>query len=189
MHLHISRIYHFHLFFYFVFNSIFFRSSPQNPVSPRSPSIPSPTASYASVRKSLSTLRHTPASSVPSPATNSLYLQDITPRSFEASRQPTPRLRKVHPAGIQARHNTLAAHQRTDEFMNKVHQENSKLLIFYLICLNPLNLKLSKIREEKRRGLDLFFLMFLNCFLILLKSTCFQLLLIFKKKLSAFKDN
>ena len=28
------------------------------------------------------------------------------------------------------------------------HQENSKLLIFYLICLNPLNLKLSKIREE-----------------------------------------
>ena len=36
-----------------------------------------------------------------------------------------------------------------------IHQENSKLLIFYLICLNPLNLKLSKIREEKRRGLDL----------------------------------
>ena len=69
------------------------------------------------------------------------------------------------------------------------HQENSKLLIFYLICLNPLNLKLSKIREEKRRGLDLFFLMFLNFFLILLKSTCCQLLLIFKKKLSAFKYN
>ena len=69
------------------------------------------------------------------------------------------------------------------------HQENSKLLIFYLICLNPLNLKLSKIREEKRRGLDLFFLMFFNFFLILLKSTCCQLLLIFKKKLSAFKDN
>ena len=43
-----------------------------------------------------------------------------------------------------------------------IHQENSKLLIFYLICLNPLNLKLSKIREEKRRGLDLFFLMFLS---------------------------
>ena len=51
------------------------------------------------------------------------------------------------------------------------HQENSKLLIFYLICLNPLNLKLSKIREEKRRGLDLFFLLFLNFFLIVLKST------------------
>ena len=43
-----------------------------------------------------------------------------------------------------------------------IHQENLKLLIFYLICLNPLNLKLSKIKEEKRRGLDLFFLMFLN---------------------------
>ena len=70
-----------------------------------------------------------------------------------------------------------------------VHQENSKLLIFYLICLNPLNLKLSKIREEKRRGLDLFFLRFLNFFLILLKSTCCPLLLIFKKKLSAFKGN
>ena len=52
-----------------------------------------------------------------------------------------------------------------------LHQENSKLLIFYLICLNPLNLKLSKIREEKRRGLDLFFLLFLNFFLIVLKST------------------
>ena len=77
-----------------------------------------------------------------------------------------------------------AAIHRTD-----AHQENSKLLIFYLICLNPLNLKLSKIREEKRTGLDLFFLMFLNFFLILLKSTCCQLLLIFKKKLSAFKDN
>ena len=51
------------------------------------------------------------------------------------------------------------------------HQENSKLLIFYLIRLNPLNLKLSKIREEKRRGLDLFFLLFLNFFLIALKST------------------
>ena len=55
--------------------------------------------------------------------------------------------------------------------MIAVHQENSKLLIFYLICLNPLNLKLSKIREEKRRGLDLFFLLFLNLFLIVLKST------------------
>ena len=71
----------------------------------------------------------------------------------------------------------------------ELHQENSKLLIFYLICLNPLNLKLSKIREEKRRGLDLLFLMFLNFFLVLLKSTCYQLLMIFKKKLSAFKEN
>ena len=52
--------------------------------------------------------------------------------------------------------------------VDALHQENSKLLFLYLICLNPLNLKLSKIREEKRRGLDLFFLMFLNFFLILL---------------------
>ena len=52
----------------------------------------------------------------------------------------------------------FAPYDRIRYFLHS-HQENSKLLIFYLICLNPLNLKLSKIREEKRRGLDLFFLL------------------------------
>ena len=32
------------------------------------------------------------------------------------------------------------------------------MLIFYLICLNSLKLKLSKIREKKRTRLGLFFL-------------------------------
>ena len=41
---------------------------------------------------------------------------------------------------------------------NCAHQENSKLLIFYLICLNPLNLKLSKIREEKKKRTGLILL-------------------------------
>ena len=36
-------------------------------------------------------------------------------------------------------------------FNSQMYQENSRMLIFYLICLNPLKLKLSKIREKKNR--------------------------------------
>ena len=61
------------------------------------------------------------------------------------------------------------------------------MLIFYLICLNPLKLKLSKIRDKKRTRLGLFFLNFLNFFLILLNYRQQLLLMRIKKELRRIK--
>ena len=70
----------------------------------------------------------------------------MTPECDRMAERECSRLRRLDMTGTDERRNSCSCSGTPSS-----HQENSKMLIFYLICLNPLKLKLSKIRKKKER--------------------------------------